>query len=791
MARLAQSNIARSDAPLSGDTSQNDKVTDLVCGMRVDPKTAKHTTQYDETDFSFCSAGCLEKFIADPDRYIHTSIDDRTPEPMPEGTVYTCPMHPEIQQIGPGSCPICGMALEPQTVTADQEENPELTDFRRRLWGAALLTAPLLLIEMSAHLFSITLIDAKLSSWVQMGLATLVVLWAGSPFFVRGWDSIKTRALNMFTLVAMGTGVAWLYSVVATLAPGIFPTAFRHNGSVPIYFESAAVIIVLVLLGQVLELRAREKTGGAIRALLGLAPKTARRVREDGVETEIGIEDINIGDLLRIRPGEKIPVDGTVTQGQSHVDESMVTGEPMPVEKNIGAKLIGSTVNGNGSILMTAERIGTETMLAQIVQMVAQAQRSRAPIQSLVDRVSGWFVPITICVAILAFISWSGLAATNGLSYGLVAAVSVLIIACPCALGLATPMSIMVGIGRGAKHGILIKNAAALETMEKIDTLVVDKTGTLTVGHPALTHVVAFSQQDASPEFSEDDILRYAASLEHGSEHPLAEAIIDGALNRKLDLIQVEHFEAITGKGVVGQLEGATVSLGNQRLMQDIGANTQIADTQTRAFRKEGSTVMFIALNATLIGIIAVSDPIKPTTPIAIQRLQKAGLRVIMLTGDNETTARAVADRLNIDDLRADILPQDKSLIIQDLRDAGAIVAMVGDGVNDAPALATAHVGIAMGTGTDVAMESAGITLLQSDLTSLTKAIELSRATMTNIRQNLFFAFIYNAIGVPIAAGVLYPAFGILLSPIIAAAAMSLSSVSVISNALRLNITKL
>ena len=778
-----------STPPQHAGPAEDGKVTDLVCGMKVNPSTTKHKTNYNQTDFSFCSAGCLKKFSADPDTYINTAPEDRVAAPMPEGTIYTCPMHLEIQQIGPGSCPICGMGLEPQTITADQEENPELTDFRRRLWIAGLLTAPLLSIEMLNHLFGITFMDARTSSWLQMILATLVVGWAGFPFFERGWQSIQTRALNMFTLVAMGTGVAWLYSVIATVMPGIFPAAFRHNGSIPIYFESAAVIIVLVLLGQVLELRAREKTGGAIRALLGLAPKTARRVNSDGVEVEIEIEEIVIGDLLRIRPGEKIPVDGIVTQGQSHVDESMVTGEPMPVEKTTGTKLIGSTVNGNGSIVMRAERIGTETMLAQIVQMVANAQRSRAPIQSLVDRVSGWFVPITICVAIFAFIAWSVFAVSNGLSFGLIAAVSVLIIACPCALGLATPMSIMVGIGRGAKHGILIKNAAALETMEKIDTLVVDKTGTLTMGHPALTHVVAFAGPDKT--LSDNDILRYAASLEHGSEHPLAEAIIRGALDKKLDLMEAENFEAVTGKGVIGTLNGVSVALGNQRLMKDVGADTGLAEAQTDAFRNEGSTVMFIAVEGGLAGIVAVSDPIKASTPQAVRELQQAGLKIIMLTGDNETTARAVANKLAIDDLRADVLPQDKSQIIQELRDAGAIVAMVGDGVNDAPALATAHVGIAMGTGTDVAMESAGITLLQGDLTSLTKAIELSRATMQNIRQNLFFAFIYNAVGVPVAAGILYPVFGILLSPIIAAAAMSLSSVSVISNALRLNIKKL
>lgn len=698
--------------------------------------------------------------------------------------IYTCPMHPEIRQKGPGNCPICGMALEPVAGSGEESENPELTDFRRRFWVGLVLSLPLLVLEMGAHLFDLHLIGKSLSNWIQFGFATPVVLWAGWPFFERGWNSIKARSLNMFTLVSMGTGVAWVYSVIATAMPGIFPEGFRHDGAVPVYFEASAVIIVLVLLGQVLELKARERTGGAIKALLGLAPKTAKRIQGDK-EEEIAIEAIALGDLLRIRPGEKVPVDGVVVEGHSHVDESMVTGEPMPIEKAEGAKVIGGTVNGNGSLIIKAEKIGADTMLAQIVQMVADAQRSQAPIQRVVDKVSAWFVPIVIAIAVIAFIAWTAFATAQGFSYGLIAAVSVLIIACPCALGLATPMSIMVGVGRCAKSGVLIKNAEALEIMEKVDTLVVDKTGTLTEGRPALTGVVP------AEGFTEEEVLRLAASLEQGSEHPLAEAIVRGAENKKLKLVKAEHFEAVTGKGVKGRIDGKDVALGNSKLMDDLGLDSNAMKDKADHYRAEGGTAMFMSIDGKLAGIIAVADPIKETTPQAIKDLHAAGLKIVMLTGDNETTARSVAEKLGIDEVHADVLPQDKSRIVSELRDNGAIIAMAGDGVNDAPALASAHVGIAMGTGTDVAMESAGVTLLRGDLNGIATAINLSRATMQNIRQNLFFAFIYNAAGVPIAAGVLYPFFGILLSPIIAAASMSLSSVSVVTNALRLNIKKI
>ena len=698
-----------------------------------------------------------------------------------EGAIYTCPMHPEVRQTGPGTCPKCGMALEPETISGEEEENPELTDFRRRFWLGLILTLPLVVLEMGGHFTDLHLIDESISNWVQMALATPVVLWAGWPFFERGWQSVKNRAPNMFTLIAMGTGVAWIYSVVATFLPGIFPDGFRsEQGIVPVYFEAAAVIIVLVLLGQIMELKAREKTGGAIKALLGLAPKTAHRLK-DGSEEEISIEDIQKGDLLRIRPGEKLPVDGVVIEGESHVDESMITGEPMPIEKLESSNVIGGTVNGNGSLIVRADKIGSETMLSQIVQMVANAQRSRAPIQRMADKVSGWFVPLVISIAVIAFIAWIIFAETQGFGYGLIAAVSVLIIACPCALGLATPMSIMVGVGRAAKQGILIKNAEALETLEKIDTLIVDKTGTLTKGHPALTDVFS------TAGYSEEDILRYAASLEKGSEHPLAMAIIKGAENRNIKIPDNENFKAVTGKGVKGIVEGHTVTLGNSKMMADI--NVELSELQHKAesFRKSGATAMYLSVDDKAAGVIAVSDPIKETTPDALARLKNMGLTVIMLTGDNETTAHAVANKLGIDQVYADVLPADKNRIVSELRDKGAIVAMAGDGINDAPALAAAHVGIAMGTGTDVAMESAGMTLLKGDLQAICDGINLSKAVMRNIRQNLFFAFFYNAAGVPIAAGILYPFFGILLSPIFAAAAMSLSSVSVVLNALRLN----
>ena len=701
---------------------------------------------------------------------------------MPEGTIYTCPMHPEIRQVGPGSCPICGMALEPVTVTAETGPNPELVDMTRRFWIGVVLAVPVVALEMGGHLTNLhMLLGQQLSNWLQLVLATPVVLWAGWPFFVRGWNSVVTRNLNMFTLIALGTGVAWLYSVVATVAPGIFPAAFRGmDGSVAVYFEAAAVITVLVLLGQVLELRAREQTSGAIRALLDLAPKTARRIKTDGSEEEVTLDLIGIGDRLRVRPGEKVPVDGSVIEGRSAIDESMVTGESMPLTKEVGDRVIGGTINRSGGLVIEAEKIGRDTMLARIVQMVADAQRSRAPIQRLADRVASWFVPLVILVAVLAFVAWSIWGPDPRLAFGLVAAVTVLIIACPCALGLATPMSIMVGVGRGAGAGVLIKNAEALERMEKVDTLVVDKTGTLTQGKPSVTAVRTASN------VTEDELLRLAASLERGSEHPLAVAIVDEAEKRGLALAKAADFDSPTGKGVIGTVEGRSIVIGNARFLAESGVETAALADEADTLRSDGATAIFVAVDGEAAGIIAIADPIKPTTPAAIEALHREGIRIVMLTGDNRTTAEAVARRLGIDEVEADVLPDRKSEVVQRLRKEGRVVAMAGDGVNDAPALAAADVGIAMGTGTDVAIESAGVTLLGGDLTGIVRARRLSHATMRNIRQNLFFAFIYNAAGVPIAAGVLYPTFGILLSPIIAAAAMALSSVSVIGNALRL-----
>lgn len=699
----------------------------------------------------------------------------------PASTIYTCPMHPEIRQMGPGTCPKCGMALEPETMTGEEGENPELIDFRRRFWIGLVLTLPVFLLEMGSHLFGLHLLDSGSSNLIQMGLATPVVLWAGWPFFVRGWQSVQRWSLNMFTLIAMGTGVAYLYSVTAVLWPGFFPEAFQVNGVVPVYFEAAAVIVTLVLLGQVLELKAREKTGGAIKALLGLAPKTARRVVEGRPDEEISMEDIQVGDVLRVRPGEKTPVDGKVIEGTSHVDESMVTGESMPVEKSEGADVIGGTVNGKGSLIIRAEKVGQDTMLSQIVHMVAQAQRSQAPIQRVADKVSGWFVPIVVLVAAIAFNLWFVLAPSQGFSYGLIAAVSVLIIACPCALGLATPMSIMVGVGRGAKLGVLVKNASALETLEKVNTLVVDKTGTLTMGKPSLTEIIL------TPGIDRQDALRLAASLEAGSEHPLAEAIVRGAQVEGIELAKATAFESIPGMGIQGKVDDKHIVLGNTRVMETKGVDIRELAAEAEAMRADGGTAMFLAVEGRLAAVLGVKDPLKDSTPEAIQALKKAGMKLVMLTGDNPTTARAVADRLGITDIYANVLPGDKSRIVSELKNKGAIVAMAGDGVNDAPALASAHVGIAMGTGTDVAMESAGVTLLKGDLSHIVTAVKLSRATMKNIRQNLFFAFLYNAAGVPMAAGILYPFLGVFLSPVMAAAAMSLSSVSVISNALRLN----
>jgi P-type Cu+ transporter len=758
---------------------------DPVCGMSVDPHTAKHRHTHKGQTYYFCSAGCRTKFINDPDKYL--SPDQRAAEAVPEGTIYTCPMHPEIRQVGPGSCPICGMALEPEIAGADTGPNPELIDMTRRFWIGLVLTLPVFALEMGGHLTGLHMILGQATSnWLQFALATPVVLWAGWPFFVRGWQSLRTRNLNMFTLIAMGTGVAWAYSVIATFAPGIFPPAFRGpEGAVAVYFEAAAVITVLVLLGQVLELRAREATSGAIKALLDLAPKTARRIREDGSDEDISLDAIIVGDRLRVRPGEKVPVDGELIEGRSSLDESLVTGESMPVTKEIGSKVIAGTLNQSGAFIMRAEKVGRDTLLSQIVQMVAQAQRSRAPIQRLADQVSGWFVPLVIAIAVLAFVAWAMFGPEPRFAYGLVAAVTVLIIACPCALGLATPMSIMVGVGRGAQAGVLIKNAEALERMEKVDTLVIDKTGTLTEGKPKLVQIVA------AEGFNEADILKLAASVERSSEHPLAAAIVNAALERKIELAPVRGFDSPTGKGAYGMVDGKRVVLGNAKFLTELNIDTASLAAQAETLRQDGATAIFIAVDGRAAGILAIADPVKATTPEALVALKAEGIRAVMLTGDNRTTALAVARRLGIDDVEAEVLPDQKSAVVEKLRKGGRVVAMAGDGVNDAPALAAADVGIAMGTGTDVAMESAGVTLLKGDLMGIVRARALSHAVMRNIRQNLFFAFIYNAAGVPIAAGVLYPAFGILLSPVIAAAAMALSSFSVVGNALRLRTTRL
>lgn len=764
-------------------------VKDPVCGMAVDPAATPHHAEHRGRQHHFCSVGCLAKFRAEPDRYTHKQTETVPPAAAPAGTIYTCPMHPEIRQEGPGSCPICGMALEPERVTAESGPNPELADMRRRFWIGLALTIPIVLLEMGGHLLGIDVahaIGARTAVWIQLVLATPVVLWAGWPFLVRGWQSVVRRSLNMFTLIALGTGAAWLYSLVAAVVPGLFPDGFRGmDGTVAVYFEPAAVITVLVLLGQVLELRARERTGGAVRALLDLAPKLARRVRDDGLDEEVPLEHIHVGDRLRVRPGDKVPVDGTVEEGRSSVDESMITGEPIPVEKGAGDKVIGGTINGTGGFVLRAERVGSETVLARIVEMVGQAQRSRAPIQRLADKVSGWFVPLVVLIAVLAFAAWAAWGPSPALAYGLVAAVSVLIIACPCALGLATPMSIMVGVGRGARLGVLIKDAEALERLEKVDTLVVDKTGTLTEGKPRLVRIVAEPGQD------EAELLRLAAGLERGSEHPLAAAILAGAAERKLEVPVTEDFRSLTGKGVAARVERREVALGNAALLEELGITAGSLAEQAEALRRDGATVMHLVVDGAVAGLIAVADPVKESTPAAIAALRAAGLRIVMLTGDNRTTASAVAGRLGIDEVEAEVLPEDKGAVIRRLKGEGRVVAMAGDGVNDAPALAEADVGIAMGTGTDVAIQSAHVTLVKGDLAAIARARSLSAATMRNIRQNLFFAFVYNAVGVPVAAGVLYPMAGLLLSPEIAAAAMALSSVSVIANALRLRAVRL
>ncbi|UCH49382.1 MAG: heavy metal translocating P-type ATPase [Betaproteobacteria bacterium] len=798
---------------------------DPVCGMTVAPDSTI-TFTHEQHQYRFCSERCREKFAAEPEAFLTSPRDvaERSVNPASPGAdyicpmcpevhqdhpgscpkcgmalesamppqlgkvKYTCPMHPEIVRDEPGDCPICGMALEPMTPAVGAEDNAELTDMSRRFWVSTALALPVLILAMGAEFVPALarLIPEKASIWAQFLLATPVVLWGGWPFFVRGWQSVVNRHLNMFSLIALGVGVAYLYSTVALLMPGIFPPTLRgESGLVPVYFEAAAVITALVLLGQVMELRARSHTSAAIKMLLGLAPRTARRVRSDGSDEDVPLDQVHPGDVLRVRPGEKIPVDGVVTEGHSSVDESMVTGEPIPVEKHTGERVIGATVNGNGSLLMRAERVGAETLLAQIVQMVAEAQRSRAPIQRLADVVSGWFVPIVVLVAAATFVVWSVVGPEPRLAYALVNAVAVLIIACPCALGLATPMSIMVSTGRGAASGVLIKNAEALEIMEKVDTLVTDKTGTLTLGKPQLVSVVAHAS------FSEDEILRLGASLERASEHPLAAAIVAGARGRKLELAEVDRFESHTGKGVSGDIEGRTVAIGNNRLMDELNIDFGPLANQADAMRAEAQTVMFVVVDRSAAGLISVADPIKETSLEAVSDLHAQGLRIVMLTGDNQATAEAVARNLGIDDVIAGVLPERKTELIKRYQSEGRIVAMAGDGINDAPALAQAHVGIAMGTGTDVAMESAGITLIKGDLRGIVRARKLSQATLRNIRQNLFFAFVYNSLGVPIAAGVLYPVFGLLLSPMIAAAAMSFSSVSVITNALRLNRLKL
>jgi P-type Cu+ transporter len=797
---------------------------DPVCGMTVDPASAKHRRQHAGKTYFFCCQGCAEKFQADPQKYLVPrpapaliqiapakpqtaagqyvcpmcpEVRQSKPGPCPScgmslepempaavtRTEYTCPMHPQIVRQGPGTCPICGMALEPRTVSADQEENPELRDMTRRLWVSAVLTAPLLAIAMAGmvrHAASPVWLP-----WFELFLASPVVLWGGLPFFERGWTSVVNRSTNMFTLIAMGTGVAYLFSLVATLAPGIFPASFRDmNGTPPVYFEAAAAIVTLVLLGQVLELRARSQTGAAIRALLGLNPKTARIVR-DGKEGDIPLDQVKVGDRLRVRPGEKIPVDGVVLEGSSSVNESMITGEPIPVEKTVGAHVVGATVNGTGSFVMQAERVGSETLLARIVQMVSQAQRSRAPIQRLADRVAGWFVPAVIGIAVLTFIIWSFFGPQPRLAHALVNAVAVLIIACPCALGLATPMAIMVGTGRGAHAGVLIRNAEALETLEKVDTLVLDKTGTLTEGKPTVEAVVA------SAGFDESQIVRLAASLEQGSEHPLAAALVCAATANNIALASVSEFQSKTGAGVMGRVAGKAVAVGNQEFLAGLRVDASTLTPQAEELRNQGQTVVFVAVDGNPAGLIGIADPVKPSTPQALRDLRAAGLRIVMLTGDSQSTAEGVARALGISEFQAGIRPEEKAEIVMRLQKEGRVVAMAGDGINDAPALAQADVGIAMGTGTDVAMESGGVTLVKGDLSAIVRARKLSQATMRNIRQNLFFAFIYNSIGVPVAAGVLYPFFGWLLSPILAAAAMSFSSVSVIANSLRLRKTEL
>jgi Cu+-exporting ATPase len=806
---------------------QQTEVLDPVCGMKVDPSRAAASVSYQDTTVYFCSQGCAAKFRASPEKFaqakpdaapskpptkteprreytcpMHPEIKQPGPGNCPkcgmalepatvtapaERTEYTCPMHPQIVRDAPGSCPICGMALEPREVTAE-ETNPELADMTRRLWISVALAAPMLALMVSAFLPSTPLqhlFSARVWAWIEFALATPVVLWCGLPFFVRGWQSVVHRSLNMFTLIALGTGSAYLYSVFATVIPQIFPASFRGGGGqIDVYFEPAAVIVALVLLGQVMELRARSQTSSAIRALLGLAPKTAKRIDDKGAEADVPLDQVVVGDRLRVRPGEKVPVDGTVLEGHSSVDESMISGEPIPVEKDAGAKVTAGTVNATGGFVMRAERVGSDTLLSQIVKMVSEAQRSRAPIQRLADRVSSYFVPAVIIAAIIAFAVWFLAGPQPRFAHALVNAVAVLIVACPCALGLATPMAIMVGTGRGARAGILIRNAEALEIFCKVDTLIIDKTGTLTEGKPTLSSVIP------QPGIEESGLLQLVASLERSSEHPLAAAIVKGAEAKKLALVDVAGFSSATGKGVKGTVSGKLVAVGNAELFRDLTVDPAPLLERAEELRKEGQTVMLVAVDGKAAGLVGVSDPIKESTPDAIRELREAGLKIIMVTGDNATTAKAVAEKLGIE-FYADVLPQKKAEVVKERQQKGSVVAMAGDGVNDAPALAQADIGIAMGTGTDVAMEAGGITLLKGDLRGILRARHLSKSTMRNIRENLFFAFVYNAVGVPLAAGVLFPAFGLLLNPMIAAAAMSFSSVSVIANALRLRTTKL
>ena len=752
--------------------------------MTVDPATTAHHSEHNGHAYHFCSAGCRTKFVADPAAYLNDKLKP-TPE-APTGAIWTCPMHPQIRQVGPGSCPICGMALEPEEPSLDDAPNPELVDFTRRMWIATALTIPLLAVSMFAELFRYQLVSPAASPWVQFALAAPVVLWAGAPFFVRGWRSVVTRHLNMFTLIALGVGAAFLYSLFATLAPGAFPASFRMDGVVPVYYEAAAVVVTLVLLGQVLELRARAATGRAIRALLDLAPKTARRIGADGAEEEIALALVATGDRLRIRPGEAIAVDGVVVEGRSSVDESMLTGEPAPVLKEANAHVTGGTVNGTGSLVMEARAVGADTMLARIVRMVAEAQRSRAPIQAVADRVSGWFVPLVVLISIATFVVWSLVGPEPRMGHALLNAIAVLVIACPCALGLATPMSIMVGTGRGAQAGVLVKNAESLQAFEKVDTLVIDKTGTLTEGKPKLIAV------EASGTIGQDELLALAAAVEASSEHPLAHAIAVAAKDKALELGTVTDFASQTGLGVTAMVDGRSVAVGNAAQMSSVGADPAPLDEAAERHRRDGAGVMLIAVDGKLAGLLAVADPVRANAGDAIAQLRREGLRVVMLTGDNQTTADAVARAVGgLDEVRAGLKPEDKARIVNELKASGAKVAMAGDGINDAPALAAADVGLAMGTGTDVAIESAGMTLTRGDLSAIVRARKLAHATMGNIRQNLFFSFLFNGIGVPIAAGVLYPVAGILLSPMLAGAAMALSSFTVVLNALRLNTVKL